>query len=71
MQLLEDRDALLRASKTEPYSWKKWEKKENRHQMSLVDMNLRSVINSLNPRIIKATIAHGGGNQLLLRLLAS
>jgi len=34
-------------------------------------MHLRSVINSLNPRITKAAIAQGGGNQLLLRLFAS
>lgn len=34
-------------------------------------MYLRSVINSLKPKTNKATIAHGGGNQLLLRLWAS
>lgn len=33
--------------------------------------HLKSVMNSLNPRIIKATIAHGGGKKLLPRLLAS
>ena len=32
---------------------------------------LKRVMNSLNPSTAKATIAHGGGNQLLLRLWAS
>lgn len=32
---------------------------------------LKRVINSLNPRTTKARIAHGGGNQLLFRRLAS
>lgn len=32
---------------------------------------LKSIMNSLKPRTIITRIAHGGGNQLLLRLWAS
>lgn len=34
-------------------------------------MDLKRVMNSLNPRTINARIAHGGGNQLFPRLFAS
>lgn len=34
-------------------------------------IHLKRVMSSLKPKISMAAIAHGGGNQLLLRLLAS
>jgi hypothetical protein len=47
------------------------EAQQNQISEYMKSMYLRSVINSLKPKTIKATIAHGGGNQLLLRLWAS
>jgi len=47
------------------------EPKQNQISQYMKNMYLRSVINSLNPKITMAAMAHGGGNQLLLRLLAS